>query len=95
MHRIVLFWFKTYPLSLQTLSAAVGMAFAIRSSGRNFSVQGKEGLRLMLWTILLVLLVLWLLGFIGGVGGNLIHLLLLIALVVLVLQLITGRRAVV
>jgi hypothetical protein len=95
MHRIVLFWFKTYPLSLQTLSTAVGMAFAIRPAGRNISVQGKEGLRLMLWTILLVLLVLWLLGFIGGVGGNLIHLLLLIALVVLVLQLITGRRAVV
>ena len=77
------------------LSTAVGMAFAMRRSGRNISVQGKEGLRLMLWTILLVLVVLWLLGFIGGVGGNLIHLLLLIALVVLVLQLITGRRAVV
>jgi hypothetical protein len=74
--------------------AAVGMRFAV-SLMRSISVQGKDGLRLMLWTILLVLLVLWLLGFIGGVGGNLIHLLLLVALVVLVLQLITGRRAVV
>ena len=80
---------------LQTRFAAVGMAFAALPPGRKFSVQGKDGLRLMLWTILLVLLVLWLLGFIGGVGGNLIHLLLLVALVVLVLQLITGRRAVV
>ncbi len=95
MHPIVLFWFKNPHVSSANTISAVGMAFAIRRLNGISAFQGKDGLRLMLWTILLVLLVLWLLGFIGGVGGSLIHLLLLVALVVLVLQLITGRRAVV
>ena len=95
MHGIVLFWFKNLGVSAANTICCCWHGLCRSPPGRKFSVQGKDGLRLMLWTILLVLLVLWLLGFIGGVGGNLIHLLLLVALVVLVLQLITGRRAVV
>jgi hypothetical protein len=53
-----------------------------------------EGVKAMLWTILVILLVLWLLGFLTHVGGGLIHLLLVIAVIVLVVNLVSGRRSV-
>ena len=62
----------------------------------DFRKRGKQGGKVMLWTILIILLVLWALGFgfAGAAVGNLIHILLVLALVVLVVQLVTGRRAV-
>lgn len=49
------------------------------------------GVKLMLWTIIVILLVLWLLGLLVHVGGSLIHLLLVIAVIVLVINLVRGR----
>jgi hypothetical protein len=54
-----------------------------------------QGVKAMLWTILVVLLVLWAIGLVANVGGGLIHLLLVIAAVVFLIQLLTGRRTVV
>ena len=41
----VLFWFKNLRGNTLNTTGAVGMAFAALPSGRNFSVQGKDGLR--------------------------------------------------
>jgi hypothetical protein len=57
-------------------------------------VRPGEGVRPMLWTIIVILLILWLLGFSLNVGGGLIHALLVIALVVLLFNFISGRRGV-
>jgi hypothetical protein len=56
---------------------------------------GKEGGRLMLWTIFVILLVLWLLGLVSGYTlSGFIHILLVIAVVILIINLIQGRRVV-
>jgi len=56
---------------------------------------GKEGGRLMLWTIFVILLVLWLLGLVTSYTmGGFIHILLVIAVVILIINLIQGRKVV-
>ena len=67
--------------------------------GRSFlrvKWRNLEGVRIMLWTILVILLILWLLGFVSGIGGgtSLIHLLLVVAVIVLIYNLVTGRRTI-
>lgn len=56
------------------------------------SINKKEQVIHMLWTIAVILLVLWALGFIASIGGALIHVLLVIGLVLIIVQLVTGKK---
>lgn len=62
------------------------------SMGRNHLLDWAVGVRMNLWTLILVLIILWALGIGTGAAGGLIHLLLVIALIVVVVQLISRGR---